>query len=191
MSNEKLAAFDPLTTQERAFVLSYATTGSIAQAARAAGFDGVKPSNKGRKLLTKPTVQRAIAAVRADAREHHKRIFNWVVREIASCAGANLADLLDERGNVRPPSDIEREVMGTVAEYSRTLQKDGSAETKVKQYDRLKALQMLSQLFGFGVQRHEVSVVDADGNPVCVKQAEAAIERAVFTAAEGDDESAE
>jgi len=165
---------------EYAFARTYAATGSKSASARAAGCTARDLCGFANTLLLRPPVQQEIARVRRQARERHQEIVDWLVRELAAIAGANLAELVDDSGALRKLSEVAPEVQATIAEYSRDPGEFGD-RVRVKQHSKMEALKTLCRVMGLERTTIEHQIMDGEGKAAHLAQARTAIERALFT----------
>ncbi len=169
-----------LSPTELAFCRHYAATLDLVGAVRASGLQTTRPQQTGETLLCRPPVQDEIQRIRKDSRAKHAAIVDWLVRELATIAGANLADLIEDDGTLKPLSKVPRDVQATLAEYGLTTDKGGARSARVRQHDKLKAMQMLCRIFGLERTTIEHEIHDAEGRPAHVSAAREAVERAVM-----------
>jgi phage terminase small subunit len=135
------------------FCEEYVATESLnaGQAVIAAGYK-VKSTHNADKIgwqnLQKPKVRAYIAELMAERSKRTQITADMVLQEIAKVAFINLADFVDEEGQMLPPGRIKREHMAAVQEF--TVKEFGSEEMpmierKYKLNDKLNALEKLGK----------------------------------------------
>jgi len=75
---------------------------NAAAAARRAGYSERTARQMGDENLSKPDIAAAIAAAQAERAERTKVDSDWVLKRLADEADADLADIYDEIGNLKP-----------------------------------------------------------------------------------------
>lgn len=138
-----------LTPKQEAFVQEYLVDMSATQAAIRAGYSARTAHAIGSKLLDRTHIKAAIIAAKAARSERTQVDADWVLRRLADEADADLADLYDDQGNIRPMKDwplIWRQ--GLVQGIETVQAKDGDGYVtvlKVKLSDRVKRIELIGR----------------------------------------------
>jgi len=96
------AVMDGLTAKQAAFVREYLLDLNATQAAIRAGYSEKTAVQQGPRLLGNVGVAAAIMKAQASRAERTQVDADWVLRRLADEADADLADLYDEHGGLRP-----------------------------------------------------------------------------------------
>ncbi len=147
---DRNAAGRSLNAKQARFVEEYLIDLNATQAAIRAGYSTKTAGQQGFDLLKKPEIEAALARAQAERAERTKVDADWVLTRLASEANADLADLYDENGALRPIHDwplIWRQglVSGVDVEELRV---DGEAigtVRKVKLSDRIKRIELIGK----------------------------------------------
>lgn len=144
-----------MTPKQAAFVREYLVDLNATQAAIRAGYSERTARKIGHENLTKPDIATAIAAAKAERSERTKVDADWLLLRLAEEADADVADIYDEHGNLRPVIEwpmIWRK--GLVAGVETVREKVGEDEhgnpeyatvQKVKLSDRIKRLELIGK----------------------------------------------
>lgn len=147
-------ALKSLPKRHQTFVLKYICEFKGKQSAIDAGFSKRTAAQQASRLLTKVNVQKAIAEQVEARMERTKIDADWVLRRLVNEADADLADLYDDDGNLKPahewPSPWRK---GLVAGIEVEQLFEGSGEdrkqvgtvSKVRLSDRIKRIHMIGQ----------------------------------------------
>lgn len=148
----KAPTIGKLTVLQRRFCEEYIANPDLtaAAAARAAGYkaDRINSQKIASKLLKKPLVQEYINKLMEERSKRTAITADMVLQEIAKVAFINLADFVDDEGQMLPPGRIKREHMAAVQEFS--VKEFGSEEMpmierKYKLNDKMNALEKLGK----------------------------------------------
>ena len=139
-----------LTAKQAAFVREYLLDLNATQAAIRAGYSAKTAEQQGPRLLGNVGVAAEIMKAQADRAERTQVDADWVLRRLADEADADLADIYDEHGGLKPVHDwppIWRKglVAGIEAEE---IRHDGAVVgmiRKVKLSDRVKRLELIGK----------------------------------------------
>lgn len=139
-----------LTAKQAAFVREYLLDLNATQAAIRAGYSAKTAEQQGPRLLGNVGVAAEIMKAQAYRAERTQVDADWVLRRLADEADADLADLYDEHGGLKPVHDwppIWRKglVAGIDAEE---IRHDGAVVgmiRKVKLSDRVKRLELIGK----------------------------------------------
>lgn len=154
---------DRLNLKQRAFVGEYLKDLNATQAAIRAGYSAKTAKQQGARLLTNADVQAALAEA-MEARSERTRVdADWLLSRLANESLADIADLYDEMGRVKPVKDwplVWRQGLVSGIEVE-SLGDGAGTVTKIKISDRIKRLELIGrhvdvQAFKDKVE-HEVS----------------------------------
>ncbi|MGR3574028.1 MAG: terminase small subunit [Sagittula sp.] len=91
-----------LTAKQARFVEEYLIDLNATQAAIRAGYSAKTARSQGQRLLTNVDVERALSEAQSKRSEKTGINAEWVLKRLADEAEADVADLYDEDGNLRP-----------------------------------------------------------------------------------------
>lgn len=94
-----------LTPKQARFVEEYLIDLNATQAAIRAGYSARSAEVTGSRTLSNAKVAAAIAAAQGERSERLQVYADWVLSRLANEATADLADILDEAGAIRPVKD--------------------------------------------------------------------------------------
>lgn len=172
-----------MTPKQIAFVREYLLDLNATQAALRAGYSARTARSMGAENLTKPDIATAIAAAKAERSERTKVDADWLLMRLAEEAEADVADIYDDHGNLRPVADwpmIWRK--GLVAGLETVREKVGEDEhgnpeyatvQKVKLSDRIKRLELIGK--HIDVQAFKERIEHTGGLTVVVDAKDAAL----------------
>jgi phage terminase small subunit len=139
-----------LTAKRKKFVDEYLKCLVATTAAIRAGYSKKTAKVTGAQLLTFPNVQEAIEKAQANRSKRTNITQDMVLKELANIAFGNLnrvsswgADGVD----LKESSDLSEDDAATVSEVAQTATPNGT-NVKIKQHDKVKALQLLGQHLG-------------------------------------------
>lgn len=170
-----------MTPKQAAFVREYLIDLNATQAAIRAGYSVRTAKSIGQENLTKPDIATAIAAAKAERSERTRVDADWLLMRLAEEAEADVADIYDEHGNLRPVADwpmIWRK--GLVAGVETVRERVGEDENgnpeyatvqKVKLSDRIKRLELIGK--HIDVQAFKERIEHTGGIAVTVLQEDA------------------
>ena len=139
-----------MTPKQQRFRDEYLIDLNATQAAIRAGYSKKTAKQIGTENLAKPALQEAIAEAMAARSERTKIDADWVLERLADEADADLADLYDENGGLKPITEwplVWRQglVAGLdVEEIFKDAEKLGQV-TKVKLSDRIKRVELIGK----------------------------------------------
>lgn len=152
-----------MTPKQQRFVEEYLIDLNAARAYRAAGYRGSDNvcAVEGHRLLSNPKVGKAIAALKAARSERTKIDADWLLSRLAAEATADINDLYDEHGAIKPVKDwppIWRQglVAGLEVEEVKAGGKVVAAIRKVKLSDRVKRLELIGRHIDVGAFKDRV-----------------------------------
>lgn len=146
-----------MTPKRTRFVAEYLVDLNASAAARRAGYKG-DPNTVGPRLLANVGTATAVREAMEARSKRLEADADWVLRRLAAEADADLADLYDEHGKLRPVKDwplVWRQ--GLVAGVETVREKTGEDEDgnpefgfvdKVKLSDRVKRLELIGKHVG-------------------------------------------
>lgn len=159
--SDRDAAGRGLNAKQARFVQEYLIDLNATQAAIRAGYSEKTAGQQGFELLKKPEIEIALAEAQAERAERTKIDADWVLTRLATEATADLADLYDEHGGLRPIHDwplIWRQ--GLVAGLDvEELSVDGvtiGTVRKVKMSDRIKRVELIGKHVGVQAFRDQI-----------------------------------
>lgn len=139
-----------LTAKQARFVEEYLVDLNATQAAVRAGYSEKTARQVGSENLTKPVIQSAISAAQSERSERTKINSDWVLLRLAQEANADIADLYDDDGALRPVREwpeIWRTGLVTAVDVEE-MTSDGDAigrVRKVKLSDRIKRIELIGR----------------------------------------------
>lgn len=160
-----------LTPKQARFVEEYLLDLNGKQAAIRAGYSERTAESQGARLLGNAKVQRAVMDAKSDRSERTKIDADWLLSRLAQEADADMADLYDDEGALKPVAewppiwrkglvqglDVEEvKVNGAVVAHIR----------KVKISDRVKRLELIGRHVDVGAFRDRVEHTGKDGGPI-------------------------
>ncbi|MBX9874666.1 MAG: terminase small subunit [Beijerinckiaceae bacterium] len=164
-----------LSFRHQQFVDQYLIDLNGTQAAIRAGYSARTAQKQAYQLLSRPDVQEAVSAAQTSRSERTKIDADWVLRRLAEEADADLADLYDESGALRPVKDwptIWRKGLIAGVEVEE-LREEGAAVgfvRKVKLSDRIKRIELIGKHVGVQAFREQLGLSDPKGGPVQIEQ---------------------
>jgi phage terminase small subunit len=153
-----------LSDKHRIFCEAYCRFWNAAKAAREAGYSEATAKEQGSRLLTNVNVQKYIQFIKDNAFEFAGVSLLRNAQELAKVAYGSGADIRKAWESLEEWEGLPDEVKATIAEVTtttRVIKTMGGDEeagasiiqavesVKVKQYDKLKALEMLNKMGGY------------------------------------------
>lgn len=140
-------------------------------AARRAGYSAHRADAIGHENLRKPEIANALSIAMEQRAERTKIDSDWVLRTLAEEKAADLADMYDEAGNLKPikewPMAFRRGVVvgvETVEEWTGVGEDRKPIQIrKVKMTDRTKHLELIGKHVNVQAFRDNVGLSDAEG----------------------------
>jgi phage terminase small subunit len=157
-----------VTPKQEAFVREYLIDLNATQAAIRAGYSERTAEQQGPRLLGNVGVAAAIAAAQQERARRVQIDADWVLKRLHSEATADLADLYDAAGNLKPIHEwpaVWR--TGLVAGIETVQERDGTDEEgrpvyatvrKVKLSDRVRLVELLGKHVGVGAFKDRLEV---------------------------------
>lgn len=163
-----------MTPKQRAFVLEYLVDLNATQAALRAGYSPRTAASIGQENLTKPEISEAISAAQAARIERTKVDADWVLTRLAAEASADVADLYDETGRVKPihewPLIWRQGLVAGIETVQEQVGKDKKGKPifatayKLKLSDRARRVEMLGKHVFVSAFREQVDHTSSDGS---------------------------
>lgn len=135
-----------LNAKQERFCQEYLKDLNATQAAIRAGYSENTAGQQGHDLLKNPEIQSEIDRLKAERSRETKIDANWLLTRLAAEAEADLSDLYDEDGRLKPVKDwpeIWRK--GLVAGVKTAVSEDGVAIIDVKVSDRVRRLELIGK----------------------------------------------
>lgn len=164
-----------LTPKQQRFVEEYLVDLNASAAARRAGYSVRTAEWMGPRLVTKSHVAAEIASAQAQRAERTKIDADWVLRTLAEEKGADLAELLDDRGCVRPVSEwplvFRRGVVVGIESFEEYEGRGDERRAvgmvrKVKLTDRVKHLELIGRHVDVQAFRDQKALTGPNGEPL-------------------------
>lgn len=162
-----------LTARQARFVEEYLVDLNATAAAKRAGYSARTAEWQGPQLLGKPHVAAAVQAAMAARTERTEINADWVLKRLHAEATADIADLFDEDGALKPMSQwpsVWRRGLVTGIETAEE-RRDGDGKIvgrvrKVKLTDRIRVVELVGKHVGVGAFRDNVAHSGPNGGPV-------------------------
>lgn len=167
-----------LSDKHRIFCEAYCRFWNAAKAAREAGYSEATAKEQGSRLLTNVNIQNYIKFIKDNAFEFAGVSLLRNAQELAKVAYGSGADIRKAWESLEEWEGLPDEVKATIAEVTTTTRviktMGGDEETgasivqaiesvKVKQYDKLKALEILNRMAGYNAA-DKVETSNPDGS---------------------------
>ena len=141
-----------LSARQAAFVAEYLVDLNATQAAIRAGYSAKTAQEQSSRLLSNVIVEAAIAKAQAKRAEKTGINAEWVLTRLASEATADLADLYDTNGAIKPIHDwplIWRQGLVAGIKHQEVKDSEGNATgdyvVEVKLSDRIKRIELIGK----------------------------------------------
>lgn len=135
-----------LNAKQERFCQEYLKDLNATQAAIRAGYSQDTARSIGSEHLTKPDIQAEIDRLKSERSRETKIDAAWLLKRFADEAEADVADLYDDDGRLKPVKDwpkIWRQ--GLVAGVKTAVSEDGVAMIDVKLSDRVRRLELIGK----------------------------------------------
>lgn len=159
-----------MTPKQEAFAREYLIDLNATQAAIRAGYSPKTANEQGARLLTYVSVRSLIEQEQKARAERTRVDADWVLTRLHSEATADLADLYDGSGNLKPIHEWPKVWRtGLVAGIETAQEKDGADEDgkpqysivrKVKLSDRVRMLELIGKHIGVQAFKEKLEVED-------------------------------
>lgn len=136
-----------MTPKQQRFVDEYLIDLNATQAAIRAGYSAKTANEQGARLLANVSVRSAIAEAKAKRSKETGIDAAWVLSRLAAEAFADLADLYDEHGRVKPVKDwplVWRQGLVAGIEVE-TIGEGAGHVTKIKISERIKRVELIGK----------------------------------------------
>lgn len=166
-----------LTPKQQRFVEEYLFDLNATQAATRAGYSARTAEWQGPQLLGKPHVAAAVAAGKASRSERTKIDADWVLRTLAEEKTADLSELFDDQGQVRPVKDwpmvFRRGVVVGIESFEEYAGRGAEREAigmvrKIKLADRTRHLELIGRHVDVQAFRDAHALTGPNGAPLAV-----------------------
>lgn len=154
-----------LTAKQQRFVAEYLVDLNATQAAIRAGYSARTAAEQASRLLTNVKVSESVQAAMKARSERTKIDADWVLQRLAAQAEADMAELFDEHGALRPVKDWPEvwrkglvagvDVFEEFAGQGAERQSIGFTK-KIKLADRLKNLELIGKHVDVGAFKDKV-----------------------------------
>lgn len=149
------------------------------KAAVRAGYSAATAEQQGSRLLSNVKVRTAVEDALRAREERVQADSDWVLRRLIAEAEADLADLFDERGDLKPVGEwplIWRQGLVQGVEVEQEKDKDGDVVgfvRKVKLDNRVKRMELIGKHVRVNASQEQVKVSGLDGLAECIARAKA------------------
>ena len=163
-----------MTPAQRRFVDEYLIDLDAQNAAIRSGYSKKNAAQQGYKLRHKPEIAAEIEKRVAERSERTQFDADWVLKRLADEALADLADLYDDSGSLKPIAQwplIWRQGLVSGLDVDETIvdgKKRGQV-TKVKQSERIKRIELIGKHVDVGAFAEKNVLTGPDGGPVKVE----------------------
>lgn len=158
-----------LTPKQARFVEEYLIDLNATQAAIRAGYSVKTAKQQGQRLLTNVDVAAALSAAQSARSERVRVNADWVLNRLTDEAVADLADILDEAGVVRPVKEwplIWRQGLVAGIDVQENMVGDVKVgqTVKLRMSDRIKRVEMIGKHVDVQAFRERVDHSNTDGS---------------------------
>ncbi|CAM5514132.1 terminase small subunit [Sphingobium scionense] len=136
-----------MTPKQQRFVDEYLIDLNATQAAIRAGYSAKTANEQGARLLANVSVRNAVSEAKAKRSKETGIDAAWVLSRLAAEAFADLADLYDEHGRVKPVKDwplVWRQGLVAGIEVE-TIGEGAGHVTKIKISERIKRVELIGK----------------------------------------------
>jgi len=182
-----------LNPKQERFVAEYVANPNASEAARRAGYSARSAYSTGERMLRNAEVKAAIDAGLQQVKARIQLSMDRTLEEIARVAYADPRKLFDETGKLRPIHELDDITAATIASVEVSTESDRDDEsntvtttTKIKSWDKMRALDMAGRYHGLFKDRLEHT--GKDGGPVRVVSDLEIARWAAFLLAKGERE---
>jgi phage terminase small subunit len=160
-----------VTPKQLAFVDEYLIDLNATQAAIRAGYSKRTANEQGARLLANVSVRSGIETAQAERSQRTKIDSDWVLRTLAEEKAADLADLYDATGTIKPVSEWPMAFRRGVVVGVETVEEwQGQGEDrkpvivrKIKMTDRTKHIELIGKHISVQAFREQVGLGDPSG----------------------------
>ena len=140
-----------LNPKQQKFVEHYLKTFHTTNSALAAGYSKKTAHQQGYELLKKPEIKDALRKQQEDEGKKSQVTKERIIQELARIAFSDLRNVSEwgsDSVTLIASSDLTDAHAAPVSEISESVNQYGSS-LKIKQYDKMKALELLSRMLGY------------------------------------------
>lgn len=136
--------------REKKFLVAYASSGDMVEAATDAGYDPGAVSWVGQKIMGRPESKLELNELKKElGKDAGSMDFEELVKEFKIVATASIKDFYDEEGNVIDVTEMDPVKARAIKEIKRTVNpKNGHVTVTVTMHDKISALQNLGRMGG-------------------------------------------
>jgi phage terminase small subunit len=137
-----------LTPKQQKWCDEYLIDLNATQAAIRAGYSERTAKQQGTENLAKPSLMAVVAKGKRERSERTKINADWVLQRLAMEAEADLADLYNEDGTIKPIHEmplIWRQGLIAGIDVSQLLNDNEGTITKIKISDRIKRIELIGE----------------------------------------------
>lgn len=163
-----------MTPKQKRFVEEYLIDLNATQAAIRAGYAPRSAAVTGARLLTNAKIAAAIAEAQAKRSERTKIDADWVLNRLSQEVEADISDLYDETGKVKPirewPAIWRKGLVAGIESFPEEIGKDDEGKPiygtayKIKLSDRARRVEMLGKHVFVSAFREQVDHTSSDGS---------------------------
>lgn len=174
-----------LTPKQEQFCLEYLVDLNATQAAIRAGYSDDSARQIASAMLSQHDIQDRIAVLRDERATATKIDAAWVLTRLAEEATADIADIYDEDGNLRPVREwplIWRQGLVQGIEVEELFEGRGESREhvgrvrKVRLDNRVKRIELIGKHIGVQAFRDQVGLGNPDGTPIDALGARSSLE---------------
>lgn len=175
-----------LTAKQRAFVREYLLDLNATKAAIRAGYSEKTAHSQGPRLLENVGIAAAIEEAKAQRSERTQIDADWLLKRLADEAVADIADLYDENGGLKPVDQwpmIWRQGLVSGIEVEELFEGRGEDREhigrvrKVKLSDRIKRLELIGKHVDVQAFREKVEIEISESVAARLARAKARVSR--------------
>jgi phage terminase small subunit len=164
-----------LNDQQARFVEEYLIDLNATQAAIRAGYSEKTAYSQGQRLLKHVEVQAALSAAQKARSDRTKIDADWVLTRLADEAEADVADLYDDNGHLKPvkewPAVWRKGLVAGIDVVEEFETVDGKKERvgivrKLRLSERIKRIELIGKHVGVQAFRERVAHENPDGTPL-------------------------
>ena len=169
-----------MTPKQQRFVEEYLIDLNATQAAIRAGYSARTANEQGARLLTYVSVRSALADAKARRSERTQIDADWVLRTLAAEKEADMADLYDDAGNIKPVKEWPMVFRtGLVVGVETVQERDGAdadgtpqfvSVRKIKLQDRTKTVELIGRHVTVGAFKDRIEIEDVTDRATQMRQ---------------------
>ena len=164
-----------LTAKQALFVEEYLKDLNATQAAIRAGYSEKTAKSQGQRLLTNVDIAKAIDSAKGERSERTKIDADWLLMRLAAEAYADIADLYDQSGALKPvhmwPEIWRKGLVAGIDVHQEYIYVDGDkvpdgVVTKIKLSDRIRRLELIGKHVDVGAFSEKHEHTGPNGGPI-------------------------